>query len=267
MPQVTSKDGTKIVYEKTGTGPAVVLVDGAFCFRSSGVTPRLAPLLSRNFTVYAYDRRGRGESGETAPYAVEREVEDLAAVVSAAGGPAYVCAFSSGCAIAIRAAAEVKPKKLVLFEPPYVRNGSAMAVPPGAADEIARLVSSGRRSDAVTYFMRNVFGAPAIFVTLMRWFGRESWKKNESVAHTLPYDLALMGDYSVPVELLRSVDVPTTVLSGEKSPAGLRQAAENVADALPSAAHRILPRQSHSVSMDVLAPVLVESFRSTAPSN
>lgn len=262
MPEVTSKDGTKIVYEKSGSGPAVVLVDGAFCFRRSGVTPRLAPLLSRNFTVFAYDRRGRGESGDTPPYAVEREVDDLAAVMSAAGGPACVSAFSSGCAIAIRAVASgSRPKKLVLFEPPYVRNGSGMAVPPTAADDIVRLVSSGRRSDAVKYFMTNVYGAPSLIVTLMRWFGRESWKKNESVAHTLPYDLALMGDYSVPVDLLRSVDVPTTVLSGEKAPVTLRQAAAKVAAALPSAAHRILPRQSHNVSMDVLAPVLVESFR------
>lgn len=265
MPAVTSKDGTQIVYEKAGTGPAVVLVYGAFCFRKSGVTPRLLPLLSRNFTVYAYDRRGRGDSGDQASYAVEREVEDLAAVMSAVGGPANVCAFSSGCAVAIRAvAAGLKPEKLVLFEPPYVRDGSAIAVPAGAAAEIARLVSSGRRSDAVTYFMRYVFGAPGVFVTLMRWFGRESWKKNESVAHTLPYDLSLMGDFSVPVDLLTSVDVPTTVLSGEKAPAAMRQAAAKVAAALPSALHRILPRQSHNVSMAVLAPVLVETFGTKA---
>lgn len=263
MPEVTSKDGTRIAFEKAGNGPAVVLVDGAFCFRSSGVTPLLLPLLSRHFTVFAYDRRGRGESDDKPPYAVEREVEDLAAVTGAAGSPVDLCAFSSGCALALHAvAAGLRPKKLVLFEPPYVRAGSAPAVPADAADEIRRLVESGRRSDAVRYFMTKVFGAPGLFVTLMRWFGRQSWKNNESVAHTLPYDIALMGDYSVPVDLLTRVDVPAVVLSGEKAPAAMREAAAKVAAALPSADHRVLPRQSHNVSMDVLTPVLVESLAS-----
>lgn len=173
--ELTSKDGTRIVCEKAGAGPAVVLVDGAFCFRRSGVTPRLVPLLSNNFTVYAYDRRGRGDSGNTLPYSVEREIEDLQAVMAAAGGSPFVVAFSSGAALAMRAvAAGLRPKKLVVFEPPYVGNGDVPAVPADAIEQLNARIASGRRSDAVTYFMTEIFGAPRLVVTLMKLFGRPS---------------------------------------------------------------------------------------------
>jgi pimeloyl-ACP methyl ester carboxylesterase len=257
--ELTSKDGTRIVCEKAGAGPAVVLVDGAFCFRRSGVTPRLVPLLSNNFTVYAYDRRGRGDSGNTLPYSVEREIEDLQAVMAAAGGSPFVVAFSSGAALAMRAvAAGLRPKKLVVFEPPYVGNGDVPAVPADAIEQLNARIASGRRSDAVTYFMTEIFGAPRLVVTLMKLFGRASWARNESVAHTLPYDIEVMGDFSVPVHLLRSVDVPTLVISGEKAPAKLRSAAARVTAGLPNAMRHVLPKQSHNVAMTVLAPVIIE---------
>ena len=231
---VTSRDGTRIAYEMAGTGPAVVLVDGAFCFRASGVTPKLMPLLSQHFTVYAYDRRGRGDSGNTEPYAVEREIEDLQAIMNVAGESGYVLAFSSGAGLALQAVARgLRPKKLTLYEPPYVATeNDNPAQWREVAKEIQCLVADGRRSEAVSTFMTRIFGAPSFFAILMRLIARDSWSKNESVAHTLPYDIEIMGDYSVPKDVAAGVATPTAVMGGEKSPAKLRGAVEATARAI-----------------------------------
>lgn len=257
----TSRDGTRIAFTKMGSGPPLVLVDGAFCYRENGPAPELAPLLAQHFTVFAYDRRGRGESGDTPPYAVGREVEDLQAIVDEAGGSAFVVGISSGGALALQAAASgVRMKKLALYEPPYVDQDGRPRSLDNAGQQLQQLVSNGDRNAAVKFFMTDVFGAPRAFVFVMPFIMHSSWKKNELVAHTLPYDLMILSDRSVLKERSTLIAVPTLVIGGEKSPQGLRDAVAAVANALPNAQSQMLAGQTHMISAPVLAPVLVEFF-------
>jgi pimeloyl-ACP methyl ester carboxylesterase len=216
MSHVRSHDGTTIAYERSGDGPALILVDGALCSRASGPSPKLAPLLARHFTVYAYDRRGRGESGDTPPYSPAREVEDIAALVEAAGGSAALLGLSSGGALALEAAASGLPLTMVVvYEPPYVDDSGQRG---GAAYErhLIRLVAEGNRAGAVKYFMKDMVGAPASMVVLMRlmpWL----WRKLEAAAHTLPYDAAVMTGFRIPRRRLASIAVPALVMNGAKT--------------------------------------------------
>lgn len=261
MEKVISKDGTSIVYDKTGKGSALVLVDGAFCFREYGITPNLVPLLSHHFTVYAYDRRGRGESTDKIPYSVDREIDDLKKIVEITGEIPFICGFSSGAQLVLLAIEDgVQAKGIALFEPPYVLNSVNGSVPPeDAAARLTEFVRLGERSEAVKYFMTRVMGMPAVFVFLFKLFGKSMWKKNESVANTLPYDVSIMGDYSVP-EAAASVSVPTIVIGGESSPQSIRTAVEEVARAIPRSQLSLLKGQGHNVSMKVLAPCLINFF-------
>lgn len=264
MAKVISKDGTQIAYDKTGKGPALVLVDGAFCYRDNGVSPRLVPLLSDFYTVYTYDRRGRGESTDTKPYSVEREIEDLEAMVKATQESPFVCGFSSGAALLLQSVSKGLPvKKIALFEPPYtVVNGNDVAPPKEAAAKLVSLTEKNKKSEAVKYFMTSVMGMPSIVVALFKLFGKSLWKKNESVSHTLSYEIAVMGDFSVPKEMAAKVRVPTVVIGGEKSPRKLFNAVKAVGASIPGAELKVLKGQSHNVSMKVLAPVLIDFFKS-----
>ncbi len=257
MKRVLSKDGTPIAFERSGIGQPLILVDGALCSRSFGPMPKLVPLLEPHFTVYWYDRRGRNDSGETAPYSVAREVEDLEALVNEAGGSAFVYGVSSGAVLALEAAAHGVPiRKLALYEPPL---GLDKKEPP--TDHVAALnrrIAANRRSDAVRYFMRDMVGVPAPFVFVMRFM--PMWSKLEAVAHTLPYDAALVGDPSLLKRRAATVSVPTLVIGGEKSPAVLREAVQAVGAAVPGAKRRLLAGQTHDVKPQVVAPVLVEYF-------
>jgi len=257
MTRVRSKDGTLIAFDRSGSGPPLILVDGALCSRSFGPMPKLAPLLAPHFTVVSYDRRGRNDSGETIPYSVGREVEDLAALVGEAGGSAFVYGVSSGAALALEAAARgVKIRKLALYEPPL---GVDKRQPP--ADHVAALnerIAADRRADAVKYFMRDMVGIPAPFVFAMRFM--PMWSKLEAVAHTLPYDAAIVGDPSLLKKRAATVSVPTLVMGGEKSPAVLREAVQAVGEAVPGAKRRLLAGQTHNVAPQAIAPVLVEYF-------
>ncbi|MGH3372443.1 MAG: alpha/beta fold hydrolase, partial [Nocardioidaceae bacterium] len=189
MTKVISADGTAIAYDRTGQGPAVVLVDGALCSRAQGPMPELAPLLAPYFTVYTYDRRGRNESGDTAPYAVDREVEDLAAVIAEAGGSASVYGTSSGAALALTATAKGLPiDRLVAFEAPFVVDDTRKPYPSDWGAQLA----AATPGDAVKYFMSKCIGLPGFVVALMRLM--PAWKGMTAVAHTLPYDAALLGD-------------------------------------------------------------------------
>jgi pimeloyl-ACP methyl ester carboxylesterase len=258
MTRVQSKDGTAIAFDRSGGGPPLILVDGALCSRSFGPMPKLAPLLARYFTVYHYDRRGRNLSGDTPPYSVAREVEDLEALIDEAGGSAFVYGVSSGAALALDAAARgLRIRKLALYEPPFVvaKNGR----PP--ADHVAqlnRLVSADRRGDALKYFMTKMVGMPALFVFPMRLL--PMWSRLEAVAHTLPYDAAIVLDETLLGARAAGVRVPTLVIGGAKSPAGLRQAVQAVGETVPGAERRFLPGQNHNVSAQALAPVLLEYF-------
>lgn len=264
MNKVTSKDGTTIAYETKGSGPAVILVDGALCYRSFGPMPGLAELLAPHFTVYTYDRRGRGDSSDSKPYALEREVEDIDALVEAAGGSAFVCGLSSGACLALEAAMQLGSKfgKLAMYEPPYA-SGEAMRQ--GWKEYHQQLVDSlaaGRNGDAVDLFMRLV-GTPADMIDGMHQ--APMWPMFESVAPTLPYDAAAMGDdRSAPLERAASVTVPVLVMDGGASLAitpFMHETATSLAKAIPHAQHRTLEGQTHDVKPEVLAPVLVEFFK------
>ena len=207
MGKVLSIDGTAIAFERAGQGPPLILVDGALCSRSFGPMPKLAPLLTSRFTVYTYDRRGRGESGDTRPYAVEREIENIQALMREAGAPAFLLGLSSGAARAAEAAARGLPiERLALYEPPYMVDPGAPRPPADYEIQLRTLVAGGRRGDAVRLFMR-VVGLPRFLVAVMRFF--PMWPKLEAVAHTLAYDAAVMDGFTLPARRLASIAVPT----------------------------------------------------------
>jgi pimeloyl-ACP methyl ester carboxylesterase len=259
MSTVTSADGTAIAYEQTGSGPAVILVDGAMCYRAAGPMRPLATALRDSFTVYTYDRRGRGESSDTPPYAVDREVEDLQALIAAAGGQAYVYAISSGAALALAtAAAGPGITRLALYEPPFTAGFDDGPRVEEYTKRLHELLDAGHRGDAVALFMTNV-GIPAQAIAGMR--AQPGWAALEAIAPTLAYDDEVLGDGRVPRDLASTVDVPTLVLAGSASPQGIEQAAKDTSDALPKAEHRTLDGQTHDVAPGALAPVLVEFLR------
>ena len=259
MSQITSADGTVIAYDRSGAGPAIVLVDGALCSRAFGPMPKLAALLSEHFSVYTYDRRGRGESGDSAAYSVAREVEDLAALIEVAGGSAYVFGASSGAALAIEAAASGVPiTKVALFEPPFVAAETTGSEPDHLA-HLRQLVASERRSDAVKYFMKDMVRVPGPMLLVMRLMF-PVWSKLKAAAHTLPYDAAILGNWSVPVERAAHVKVPAWVLYGGKSDKRLMRAAKRLTTAIPGAEARVLAGQTHNAAASAIAPVLRELF-------
>jgi pimeloyl-ACP methyl ester carboxylesterase len=256
---VTSRDGTRIAFERSGDGPAVVLVDGALCFRSSGPMTPLAELLAPELSVYSYDRRGRGESGDTTPYAVSREIEDLEAVIAAAGGSAFVFGMSSGAVLALEAAASGLPiAKLALYEPPLAVEVADRDETEGFAERLAQLVAADRRGDAVEFFLSSG-GVSAEAIDELK--GGPSWPLWESVAPTLVYDDAVVGDGTVPRERAARVTVPALVANGADSPKFFQDAARATADAIPRARHRSLEGQSWGrVEPAALAPMLREFF-------
>jgi pimeloyl-ACP methyl ester carboxylesterase len=259
---VRSNDGTEIAFDRRGDGPAVILVDGALCSRGMGPSGPLAELLAQHFTVFTYDRRGRGESGDTAPYAVEREVEDIAALLSEAGGTAFVSGISSGAALAVEAANRLGGiEKLALYEAPFIVDDSRSTTQDGWT-RIGEAVAADRRSDAVRLFMKMV-GVPDVFIALMRLM--PVWSKLKAVAHTLPYDGALVQDNQrgapLPAGRWSSVTIPSLVMDGGKSPTWMRDANRALASALPNAQYRTLEGQTHMLNAKVHAPVLVEFFR------
>ena len=260
MKQVISKDGTAIAFDRSGKGPAIILVGGAFQHRAIDPrTAQLAALLAQHFTVFHYDRRGRGDSSDTQPYAVEREIEDLDALIKEAGGSAFVFGMSSGAALAIEAAAcGLAITKLAFYEPPF-NSGDATGrqASENYTRQLTALLTEGRRGDAVALAM-TTWGAPAEAVAGMRQ--TPIWSLFESVAPTLAYDNVIMGDGSVPAERLASITVPTLVIDGGASPAFMHHAAQVVAHALPNAKLRTLEDQTHDVAPEVLAPVLEQFF-------
>lgn len=261
MSQVVSKDGTKIAYEKIGQGPAVVLVDGALAYRGNfGLVP-LAAVLSQNFTAYAYDRRGRGESTDTKPYAVEREIEDIEALIKEAGGSVCLFGISSGAVLALKAAAELgaaRVVKLALYEPPLTSGDEAKQASSQYTRQLTELLEADKRGDAVALFMTLV-GLSTEMITGMRQ--SPEWLIMEALAPTLAYDNAIMGDGSLPVDAAKAAIMPALVLDGSESPAFMHEAAEALAEAMPHAERKTLDGQTHEVSPKVLAPVLIAFFK------
>lgn len=252
MEKIKSKDGTTIAFDQLGEGPPIVLVAGAACDR--GVNTATATALASRFTVLNYDRRGRGDSDDTLPYAVDREVEDLAALLDAAGGSASVLGFSSGAALAATAAARGLPiAHLVMWEPPFTTDPDGPRRARGYADRLAGLLAAGRRGDALAHFMTYV-GMPEEAIAGAR--RSPYWQAGLRLAPTLAHDAAILGDTTVPVASYRGISAPTLVLSGSESPEFLRQAARQVAEAIPGARHDVLAGQDHNVAADRIAPVV-----------
>jgi len=265
--KVTSADGTSIGYDKTGSGPPLVLVDGAFCSRTFGPMPDLTPLLATSFTVYAYDRRGRGGSGDTKPYAPEREIEDVEALIDAAGGSAYVYGISSGAVLALRAAAALPGKvtKLAIYEAPMLVDDSRPAPPADYLQQINDMLARGRNGDTVAFFMTKMVGTPAFVPYLIRVM--PAWKKLTAASPTLPYDLAILGDSQtgkgIPAELAKaisSIDAPVWCGDGGKSPAWMHHAQDAAAALLSDSRRETLAGQTHQVKPAVIAPALTAFF-------
>ncbi|NUM80797.1 alpha/beta hydrolase [bacterium] len=259
MKKVVSKDGTEIAYDRWGRGRPLILVDGALCSRSFGPMPKIASLLAEHFTVFMYDRRGRGDSSNGKMYSVDREIEDLDALIREAGGSVYLFGVSSGAALALKAAeSKLDIAKLALYEPPFVYEKNSESSRLDHKTQLELRLSADRRGDAVKYFMVQMVGAPAFFAWLMSLL--PMWKKLKAVAHTLPYDAAIMGNFTVPSEDISRITVPTLIAGGEKSPETLRRAVQGVADVLPNGTLQWLKGQSHNLAAKAIAPVLRSFF-------
>ncbi|MFI6230082.1 alpha/beta fold hydrolase [Micromonospora echinospora] len=253
---VRSADGTLIAYEPFGEGPPIVLVGGAFNHRATAQP--LAAALAPHFTAYTYDRRGRGDSGDTAPYSADREVDDLAALIGAAGGSAYVYGLSSGAILAARAAAQgLTITGLALFEPPFAVDGRA-GPRPGLAATLAELVAADRRAEAVELFMTAAVGLPGEAVAGMRH--DPSWSFLERMAHTLAYDTTITGDGALPRDELAAITAPTLVVESTASPDWLRQATRRTAEAVAGARRLSMAGGYHEVPPADLAVELRRFF-------
>ena len=265
---VVSPDKTQIAYTKIGSGPAIVIVDGAFCYRENGPSTELAARLAQNFTVFTYDRRGRGKSSDHSPYSIQSEIDDLAAVVDHAGEPVHLVGISSGAALAMQAAASGVPiKKLFLYEPPFISDNGILrsfAIKKAQVDE---LIASGDSGGAVRFFLTDIFGAPKAFAWAMPFIMPGSWRRCKSVARTIPYDLTILDDGTILSERKALVSVPTLVVAGEKSPKALRDASQLVAHALPRGRALLLAGQDHNFKAKVVSPVIMEYFNKTTDPN
>ena len=263
MNTVRSSDGTTIAYDKGGQGPGLILVDGALSVHSSGGKSELARLLAPHFSVYGYDRRGRGGSGDTLPYAVDREIDDIEALIDLAGGPAFLYGHSSGATLAMQAAVRLggKVSKLAMYEAPHNDDPAAQESWSEYLRELAQLLADGRRGDAVALFMRLV-GTPGDQVEGMR--RAPFWPSMEAIAPTLAYDhAAIIGErWSAPIDLAARVSVPALVMAGDASLPFMPHAARALSEAMPHGRLRLLAGQTHAVDPGILAPVLAEFFTS-----
>ena len=264
---IISKDGTVIAYDKMGEGPALILVGGALEQRAmDSETAQLAalPLLSQHFTVFHYDRRGRGDSTDTQPYAVEREIEDIEALIGVAGGSAFLSGISSGAALAMEAAIRLdsKVKGLAMYEAPYNDDETARQAWKRYRQQLGELLSAGRHGDALGLFMMLLGMSPDHLPGMHQ---HPMWPMWEAVAPTLAYDAAALGeDASVPIEQAARVHVPTLIMDGGAGVTDfpfMHITATALAKAIPKAQHRTLEGQSHEVSAEAIAPVLVEFFK------
>ena len=263
---VTSKDGTTITYDRHGDGPPLVVVDGALSSRAMGSGQLIAPVLADRFSVYVYDRRGRGDSGDTAPFATDREVEDLLAVIEAAGGSADVFGHSSGAALALEAARQgAAIRHLALYEVPMVVDASRSPVGNDFRSRLQALVDQGQRSQAIKLFMTEGVGAPKAMAMIMPI--TPAWKKITPIAHTLPYDIAHVEEFlhgrPLPGGRWDDLDLPILVIAGGKSPAWMRHAMDELSRALPHAQLKVLDGQTHMLKPEVTGPVLADFFAAT----
>ena len=264
MSTAESKDGTRIAFSSSGDGPPLIVVDGAACYRKFGPATRLAAILSQRFTVFTYDRRGRGGSSDTQPYAPEREVEDLQALIDQAGGSACLYGISSGSALALETAASgTGVSKLVLYEVPFTEDPSRAAASGEYSAQLNRLLAADRPGDAARLFLRRA-GLPGPLIALMRVL--PAWSKLTAIAPTLAYDDQILDiappGHPLPAQRWAAVTIPALCLVGGDSPGWLHDSTQALAHALPNARFRALEGQNHVVKPKVHAPVLEEFFTS-----
>jgi pimeloyl-ACP methyl ester carboxylesterase len=262
-----SRDGTAIAYDMKGSGPLLVLVDGALCTRSIGPGRGLARLLAGDFTVVNYDRRGRGDSADAAEYAAEREVEDLEAVIEACGGDAFVFGQSSGAVLALNTAARLpRITRLALYEAPLIVDDTRPPTGPEYRRQLTELLDRGKRGAAVRLFLRLV-GLPRVLIGGMRL--TPLWPKLKAIAHTLPYDSLITTEHqrglSGSLHRWSGIDQPALVLCGGKSPVWMRNGMSALAGTLPHATYRTLNGQTHNLRPKVVAPELAQFFRDPTP--
>ncbi len=278
MKTVTSKDGTRIAYDQYGTGMPLILVTGASGTRTKTAQGQLAGILDNDFAVIDYDRRGRGDSTDTQPYAVEREIEDIEALIDSLGGEAYLYGLSSGAVLALDAAAKLptKVKKLAMYEPPFIIDDSRPPLPVDYVEQLNKATAEGRRSDAVEIFMTQAMLIPVEFVQMMKnapmaqTFSEgpkpPEWFDMEKVAHTLAYDGLIVRDYlagkPLPKKQWNAYTAPGLVIVGENSEPFFHDAAKALTNDMPNVKVHILEGQDHAVSPAALAPVLAAFFGS-----
>jgi pimeloyl-ACP methyl ester carboxylesterase len=263
MRSTRSADGTLIAYDQTGEGPPLVLITGALHDGSSAQA--LAARLAPGFTVFSYDRRGRGASGDTPRYAAAREIEDLAAVLALAGGPACVYGHSSGGVLALEAAVRDLPiTRLAVYEPPYAADSEAVRRRRVLTADVSDALATGRDGDAVQMFLLRAMALREPVVTMLRT--SRMWPAMEALAPTLAYDLAVVDGGAIRAERLGSVTIPVLFLDGAASPGWARDAVRAAAAAVPGSRRVSLPGQDHSVSDLVLAPLLSEFFTASGVS-
>jgi pimeloyl-ACP methyl ester carboxylesterase len=263
MKTVTSRDGTTIAFDQWGEGPVVILVDGALQYRAfdQGMA-QLAELLAPHFTVIHYDRRGRGDSTDTLPYALEREIEDIEALIDEAGGSASLYGISSGAALAMEAAIALpdKVQKLAMYEAPYNDDPAAQQTWRTYVKELREHLGAGRKGDAVGLFMMLVGASPGDVEGIRQ---TPMWPLWEAIGHTLAYDhIASLGeDAAVPAARAARLLAPALLLNGGASFPFMHTTALALANAMPNGQHRMLEGQTHEVSAEALGPVLIEFFK------
>jgi pimeloyl-ACP methyl ester carboxylesterase len=258
---VTSADGTRLAVDIFGDGtkPALIIVPGATATKAAASAS--SAYLSNTYTVYAYDRRGRGDSGDTAPFAVEREIEDLAAVVALAGDDALVLGHSSGAVLALRAAAAGVPMaRLAVYEPPFITDASRPPVPTDYVEHLDALIAEDKREEAAVYFMTDAVGMPEEMVEGIRAAGYLAM--TIPVAHTIAYDGRIMGETMrgnpLAAEPWQQIAVPTLVMAGGASMEYMRKGARELTAIIPNATMKVLDGQDHGPSDESLAEALAD---------
>lgn len=259
MKTVQSKDGTTLAYDIYGDGPPLIFITGASCFRNFMPVLKDAKAFAKEFTVYNYDRRGRGDSTDTQPYAIEREIEDIEVMIDAAGGKAYLYGHSSGAVLALEAALRLGDKvdKVIMYDPPYVHNVTEKAKYGKLSEQVHELLQTDKNGAAMKAFLHGI-GMPKLFVYLMPLM--PGWRGMRTLAPTLAYDIALTRDLP-PVKRAAQVTVPVQILVGEKSPESVKSAASQLADAMPGVTLVEIAGQDHMVSAKVLLPTFVKFFK------